>query len=414
MSKGSAEKPLVKQLVNEDSQVPGSSWDGYFTATLDELSDQGLRRRLRQVRGLQGRQMWVDGREVLMLAGANYLDLAGDPRVLDAANQATSRYGSAAGGARLISGNLDLHETLEAELAEAAESEASLLFSTGYMANLGVITSLVGSGDAIFSDRLNHASIVDACRLTRAETCVFRHNDPEHFESLLRKSSADRKILVTDGVYSMDGDTANLEALVPIARKHGVAVVLDDAHGFGVLGERGRGVIELADVEVDFLVGNLGKALGSFGAFVACSALARDFLINKARSFIFTCGVAPGPTAAALEALRISRAEPERRKLLAERAERLREGLRAAGFQTGPSHTQIVPAIVGDNARTMQLCEQALERGVYAQGIRYPTVPKGTARLRLTPTAGHTLEDIEQVVRVLGELVTLPGPLRES
>jgi 8-amino-7-oxononanoate synthase len=348
--------------------------------------------------------MNVDGREVLMLAGANYLDLAGDSRVLDAANRATSRYGSAAGGARLISGNLDLHETLEAELADAACSEASLLFSTGYMANLGVITSLVGPGDAVFSDQLNHASIVDACRLTSAETRVFRHDDPDHFESLLKESTADRKILVTDGVYSMDGDVANLEALVPIARKYGVAVVLDDAHGFGVLGERGRGVAELANVEVDFLVGNLGKALGSFGAFVACSARARDFLINTARSFIFTCGLAPGPTAAALEALRISRTEPERRKRLAENAELLRTGLQAAGYRTGPSCTQVVPAIVGDNAQTMRLCEQALERGVYAQGIRYPTVPKGTARLRLTPTAGHTSEEIQQVVNVLSAL----------
>ena len=383
---------------------PELTWDEFYSQALEGLSQQGLRRSLRRVTGRQGPRMSVGGRDVLMLAGANYLDLAGDARVLEASNQATLRYGAAAGGARLISGNLDLHEALEAELATAAGSEASLLFSTGYMANLGVITALVGPGDAIFSDSLNHASTVDACRLTRAETCVFRHNDPDHFESLLRKSRARRKILVTDGVYSMDGDVANLEAMIPIARRHGVAVVLDDAHGFGVLGEGGRGVIELAGVDVDFLVGNLGKALGSFGAFVACSASARDFLVNKARSFIFTCGLAPGPTAAALAALRISRSEPERRKRLAERAALLRDGLNAVGFDTGPSHTQIVPAIVGDNARTMSLCERALERGIYAQGIRYPTVPKGTARLRLTPTAAHSVDEIQHVVKVLGEV----------
>lgn len=349
--------------------------------------------------------MSVDGHSVLMLAGANYLDLAADERVVAAANEASSRYGTAAGGARLISGNLELHEELEAALAGFAGTQAALLFSTGYMANLGVITSLVGPGDALLSDSLNHASIIDAARLSRAEVHVFAHNDPGDLARAAREcASARRRLLVLDGVYSMDGDVAPLADLVPIAREHDVIVAVDDAHGLGVLGATGRGSAELCSVEVDLVIGNLGKALGSFGGFVACSNVTREYLINTSRSFIFTCGLAPGPVAAAREALRIVCDEPERRASLAARAEELRLGLRAAGYDTGGSSTHIVPAIVGENTRVMDLCERALERGVYVQGIRYPSVPDNTARLRFTPTCAHTADEIGSVVELFREL----------
>jgi len=349
--------------------------------------------------------MRVAGREVLMLAGANYLDLAGDARVIEAAIAATLEYGTAAGGARLISGNLALHDDLELELARFTHHPAALLFSTGYMANLGVLTTLAGPGDVIVSDSLNHASIIDACRLSGAETRVFRHNEPESLLEVARDLPArGRALLVVDGIYSMDGDHARLSELVPIAREYGMSVVLDDVHGIGVLGATGRGTAELEGVEVDVAIGNLGKAFGSFGAFAACSEQVRELLLNKARSFVFTCGLAPGPAGAARRALEIVETEPERRKLLLERSSQLRAGLRAAGYDTGASTTQVVPALIGTNDRTMALCERALEAGIYAQGIRYPSVPEGTARLRFTPMCSHSAADIDSVVALFAEL----------
>ena len=360
---------------------------------------------MRVVGGPQGPRMTVEGREVLMLAGSNYLDLAADPRVLAASNEATSRFGAAAGGARLISGNLELHDALERELALFTQKQAALLFSTGYMANLGVVTALAGPGDAIVSDSLNHASVIDACQLSRADVHVFRHNDPDDLERAADAAArARRRVLVLDGIYSMDGDVANLEEIMPIARAYDMIVVVDDAHGLGVLGKGGRGTCELAGVDVDVVIGNLGKALGSFGAYVACSDVLREFLVNRSRSFIFTCALPPGPVAAARKALSIAQKEPWRRERLLARAEQLRAGVSELGFDTGPSTTQIVPAIVGDNDRVMELCEAALERGVYAQGIRYPSVPEGTARIRFTPTCAHTEEDIDAVLDVFRAL----------
>lgn len=340
-----------------------------------------------------------------MLAGANYLDLASDPRVVAAADEAARRHGCAAGGSRLISGNTAAHEALESELADFAQAPAALTFSTGYMANLGVITALAGPDDVVVSDSLNHASIIDACRLSRAATRVFAHNDPSDLKRVAEACTGfRRRLLVTDGVYSMDGDTARLRELIPVAREHDMISVLDDAHGFGVLGSGGRGTAEHEGVSVDITIGNLGKAFGGFGAFVLCSERVREYLINRSRSFIFTCGLAPGAVGAARAALEIVRAEPERRSRLLARAEALRCGLRDAGWNTGPTQTQVVPLIVGENDAAMALCEAALDRGVYAQGIRYPTVPRGTARLRLTPTAGHSEDDIETALDVFRAL----------
>ncbi len=400
MSKELMPNPLSFQGVNGSSQL-----DAELAIELDALRARSLHRRLRRVEGRQAPSMRVDGRECLMLAGSNYLDLAGDARVIAAAQKAADDYGTAAGGSRLINGNLALHEELERELARFSGHEAALVFSSGYMANLGVLGALCGPDDVIVSDSLNHASIIDACKLSRAETRVFRHNDPD---DLARVASGlagfRRRVLVVDGVYSMDGDVARLGELVPIARAHEFVVVLDDAHGLGVLGATGRGAAEAEGVAVDLLIGNLGKALGSFGAFVACSERVREYLVNAARSFIFTCAVAPPALGAARAALRIAEREPERRKLLLERAEQLRAGLRASGYDTGLSTTQIVPAQVGENDAVMRLCEAALARGVYAQGIRHPSVPHGTARIRFTPSCAHTSSEIARVVEVFAAL----------
>ena len=382
-----------------------SRLDEALSTELEGLRSRSLHRTLRTVSGRQAPRMRVDGRECLVLAGSNYLDLAGDARVVAAARDAAERYGAAAAGSRLINGNLELHESLERELAAATGHEAALVFSTGYMANLGVLTALAGPGDVIVSDSLNHASIVDACRLARAETRVFRHNDPSDLERLAAGlASFRRRVLVVDGVYSMDGDVARLAELSSVARAHDLIVVLDDAHGLGVLGPGGGGVAEQAGVGVDVLIGNLGKAFGSFGAFAAGSAVLREYLVNTARAFIFTCALAPPALGAARAALAISRAEPERRKLLLERAEQLRAGLRGAGWDTLGSATQIVPAWVGDNAETMRLTAALLERGIYAQGIRHPSVAHGTARIRLTPTCAHSADDVAEVVAAFAEL----------
>ncbi len=402
MSKLPTQNPQSFRGVNGSSRL-----DDALRMELDALRARALHRSTRRVEGRQAARMRVDDRACLMLAGSNYLDLAGDARVIAAAQEAAFELGTAAAGSRLINGNLALHESLERELAAFTGHEAALVFSTGYMANLGVLGSLCGPDDVIVSDSLNHASIIDACKLSRAATRVFRHNDPDDFARVAAGLAGfRRRVLIVDGVYSMDGDLARLAELVPIARAHEMVVVLDDAHGLGVLGANGRGAAEASGVEVDLVIGNLGKALGSFGAFVAGSHAVREYLINTARSFIFTCAVAPPALGAAREALRIAAREPERRKILAERAEQLRNGLRRAGYDTGASATQIVPAIVGGNEAAMRLCDAALERGVYAQGIRHPSVPHGTARIRFTPTCAHGADDIARVVEVFAELRT--------
>lgn len=374
---------------------------------LAAIRSRGTHRRMRVIEGAQGPRMRVDGRDVLLFAGSNYLDLAQHPEVVEAAARAARDHGTAAGGSRLITGNLAVHEALEEELAGFLGSEAALVFSTGYMANVGVIPALVGKGDVIISDALNHASIIDGCRLSQADTRVFPHGDLDALAGLLAKadSSFRRILVVIDGVYSMDGDVAPLAEVTALARQHGAMTLLDDAHGTGCLGAAGRGSAELckAGNGVDVLMGTLGKSLGSFGAFIAGSAALRELLVNTARSFIFSCALAPPAVEAARAALRLVQREPWRREQLQANAVRLRDGLAEHGLSTAPSTTHIVPVILGDNARTMAVCERLLERGFYAQGIRHPSVPEGTARLRITPMATHKETDIDALVAAVAE-----------
>jgi 8-amino-7-oxononanoate synthase len=374
---------------------------------------RGTHRRMRVVEGAQGPRMIVDGREALLFAGSNYLDLAHHPEVVEASARAARELGCASGGSRLITGNLDVHEALEAELAAFLGRETALVFNTGYMANLGVIPALAGEGDLIVSDALNHASIVDGCRLSRAEIRVFSHGHVEELDSLLAevRGRYRRVLLVVDGVYSMDGDVAPLPALCGLARREGAVVLLDDAHGTGTLGKAGRGSAELLGVEdeVDVVLGTLGKSLGSFGAFVAGDTVLRELLVNVARSFIFSCALAPPQVEASRAALRILVREPWRRERLQANAARLRRRLAERSVDTHPSVTHILPVIVGDNATTMSVCEGLLERGFYAQGIRHPTVPEGTARLRLTPMATHTDEEIDTLAHAIAEELARHG-----
>jgi len=374
---------------------------------LEAIRARGTHRRMRVLDGAQGPRMSVDGRKVLLFAGSNYLDLAAHPEVVEASVAAARELGCAAGGSRLISGNLALHEQLEQELAAFLGREAALAFSTGYQANAGVIPALVGAGDAVVSDALNHASIIDGCRLSRATVRVFAHGDPASLDGVLRETAPRhrRVLLVLDGVFSMDGDLAPLGELLAVARRFGAIVMLDDAHGTGTLGKSGRGTAEALGVEegIDVLCGTLGKALGSFGAFVAGSARLRELLVNTARSFIFSCALAPAQVAAARAALRVLAREPWRRERLQVHAARLRERLAARGISTAPSRTHIVPVRVGSNARTMRVCERLLARGFYAQGIRFPSVPEGSARLRITPMATHAEHEIDALADAVAE-----------
>jgi 8-amino-7-oxononanoate synthase len=380
-------------------------------ASLGALRARGTHRRMRVLDGAQGPRMTVDGREVLLFAGSNSLDLARHPEVTQAAARAARDLGCAAGGSRLISGNHAVHERLEEELAGFLGTESALVFGTGYMANVGVIPALVGPGDVVVSDALNHASIVDGCRLSRAETRVFPHGDVDALAGCLREAARPgRRVLVAlDGVYSMDGDLAPLPALTALARDCGAIVLLDDAHGTGTLGADGRGSAEALGAEggVDVLLGTLGKALGSFGAFAAGSAALRELLVNTARSFIFSCALAPPQVEAARAALGVLRREPWRRERLQANAARLRERLAGHGVSTAPSTTHIVPVVIGANGPTMEACERLLARGFYAQGIRHPSVPEGTARLRLTPMATHTEAEIDALADAVADEVRL-------
>jgi 8-amino-7-oxononanoate synthase len=385
-----------------------SALDRLAAEKLGAIRARGTYRRMRVLAGAQAERMEVDGRSVLLFAGSTYLGLAHHPEVVEASVRASRDYGCAAGGSRLISGNLDLHEALESELAAFVGMESALAFGTGYMANVGVIPALVGRGDTVVSDALCHASIIDGCKLSGAAVRVVPHGDVSAFDAAIEAATraGGRVLVALDGVYSMDGDVAPLPALFAAARRHGALVLLDDAHGMGALGAGGRGCAELLGVEgqADVLLGTLGKAFGSFGAFVAGSAALRDLLVNTARSFIFSCALAPPQIEAARAALRVLVREPWRREQLAANAARLRARLAAHGLSTEPSTTHIVPVVLGDNARTMAACEALLDRGFYAQGIRHPSVPEGTARLRLTPMATHEEADIDALADAVAEV----------
>jgi len=382
--------------------------------TLDAIRERGTHRRMRVLAGAQAPRMQVDGRDCLLFAGSNYLDLAMHPEVVAASAEAAASHGCAAGGSRLITGNLDLHEALEAELAEWIGTEAALAFGTGYMANVGVIPALVGPSDVIVSDRLNHASIIDGARLSRARVEVIGHGDVEALERVCKTVRADgrRVLLALDGVYSMDGHMPPLREMLSIAKRFDCMTLLDDAHGTGTLGEHGRGSGEHQQVLhlVDVYMGTLGKGLGAFGAFVAGSALLRELLVNTARSFIFSCALSPPQVAASRAAVSLVQREPGRRVALQLQAARLRDGLAAHGISTFPSVTQIVPVVIGENAPTMAVCEELLDRGFYAQGIRFPSVPEGTARLRITPMATHTNAEIDSLVEAVAEAIERHAP----
>jgi 8-amino-7-oxononanoate synthase len=381
---------------------------------LAELERLGLSRRLRMVSGPQGPRVLLDGEPVLLLCSNNYLGLADHPRVREAAAEAAMRWGVGAGASRLVSGTMTIHRRLEERLAAWEGSARCLLFGSGYLANLGTIGALAGAGDTVFSDELNHASIIDGCRLSRAEVVVYRHLDTEHLAWSLRESRAGdpgRRLIVTDSVFSMDGDIAPLAKIVELAKKYDARVMVDEAHGTGALGAGGRGAVAAAGLtgEVDVIVGTLGKALGSYGAYVCGNEEMIRYLINTARSLIFSTAPGPPAVAGALAALELLEEDPERVEQLRMAGRTLRDALAQEGFAVAKGEMHIVPLVVGDAEVTVRLCGEALQRGVFAQAIRPPTVPAGTSRLRLATMATHTAEELRMAARTLGEAARAIG-----
>jgi 8-amino-7-oxononanoate synthase len=379
---------------------------GEIEDRLVEIERLGLSRRLRLISGPQGPRVLLDGRPVLLLCSNNYLGLADHPRVREAAAGAAMRWGVGAGASRLVSGTMTIHRRLEERLAAFKRSEACVLFGSGYLANLGAIGALAGPGDAVFSDELNHASIVDGCRLSRARVHVYRHLDTEHLAwSLRRHGGEGRRLIATDSVFSMDGDLAPLQEIVELARQNRARVLVDEAHATGALGPDGRGAVAQAGLEgeVDVLVGTLGKALGSYGAYVCAGEEMVRYLINTARPLIFSTAPAPPAVAGALAALELVEQRPHRVERLRSHARTLRRALAAEGFPVPESDMHIIPLFIGDDRDATALCQGALERGVFAQAIRPPSVPAGTARLRLTAMASHTPAELHRAARALRE-----------
>jgi 8-amino-7-oxononanoate synthase len=378
-----------------------------ISAELRRIQDAGLYRSLRRVESDQGPILLLDGREVINFSSNNYLGLANHPELCLAAKEAIDRYGCGSGASRLISGNMALHEELESKIAELKGTEAALVFNSGFQANTGILATLAGEGDVILSDALNHASIIDGCRLSRAKLAVYGHCDMEQLERGLKDAPhQSRKLIVTESLFSMDGDEAPLMEIVGLAEKYCANVMVDEAHATGVYEPNGAGLVAKLGLGDRILVqmGTLGKALGGFGAYVAGSRALRELLINRCRSFVFTTALPPAVMAMGIAAIDLVMREPERRQALWSNRERLKIGLTELGYSLGNSCSQILPLMIGDPTRCMKLSEAALQRGVFAQGIRPPTVPPGTSRLRITVMATHRLEHIEQALETFKDL----------
>jgi 8-amino-7-oxononanoate synthase len=378
-----------------------------FEQELSQLEQRGLFRRVVAVDSHDSPRVTIKGREILLLCSNDYLGLANHPALCQAAMQAMERYGFGTGASRLISGTSSVHCSLENRLALFKGADAALIFNSGYAANTGIIPAIAGTGDVILSDSLNHASIIDGCRLSKAEVSVYRHKDAGHVETLLKKGlNARQKLIVTDGVFSMDGDIAPLRDLVALSEKYDAILMVDDAHGAGVLGKTGRGTVEHLGLlgRVSVQMGTLGKAFGSFGAYAAGSQDLINILINHARSFIYSTALPPSVCAASLAAIDIVEQDTERRDRLWKNRSRFVNGLNSIGISTGESETPIIPIVIGDSGRALKAAEKLFEYGIYAPAIRPPTVPANAARIRTTVTASHTGEDIDSALQIFRRL----------
>ena len=380
----------------------------FLKERLAELDEQGLLLRPRTLEGPTGARAVFDGREVINLASNNYLGLANHPRMNAAASRAAAELGAGTGAVRTIAGTMRMHRELERAFADFKQAEAALMFQSGFNANAGTVAAILDKTDVIVSDRLNHASIIDGARLSRAEIKVFEHKDAEHADRLLAETrAADRRqLLITDGVFSMDGDIAPLPDLVEVADRHGAIMMIDDAHASGVLGPGGAGTVAHFGLHgrVDIQVGTLSKAIGVLGGFIAGPAELIEWLQNRGRPYLFSTSAPPAVVAACMEALAIMRDEPDRLERLWVNTRRFKAGLHDLGFDTGMSETPITPVITGDEERTQDFARRLFEEGVFCPAIVFPTVGKGQARVRTIVTADHTGEDLDRALEVLGRV----------
>jgi 8-amino-7-oxononanoate synthase len=373
---------------------------------LNQRAELGFLRARRTLDTPQSPNIFIDNKPYLAFCSNDYLGLANHPQLINALQQGAQQWGVGAGAAHLVSGHFAPHHQLEIELAKFVGKPAALLFSTGYMANIGVVQALVGKADTLFADKLNHASLNDAMLLSRAQVKRYRHGDMEQLEEMLVQTPRGRKLIITDAVFSMDGDIALLPELVALCEQHDAWLLVDDAHGFGVLGQHGRGSLShfgIASQRIIYMA-TLGKGAGVSGAFVAAEQVVIDTLINHARSYVYTTATPPALSVALSESLRLIAQGDDKRTHLQTLIAQLRGGLSDLPWQLMPSHTAIQPLLIGDNQQTLQLSEGLRERGIWVVAIRPPTVPQGTARLRITLSAAHSAEDVDQLIKVLHEL----------
>ena len=387
--------------------MPESLLHAELTAQLAQLETDGLTRRRRTLNVPCGPLTHVDGRDLISFCSNDYLGLANDPALIEAACSGARQWGVGSGASHLVSGHISPHEALEHRLAAFVGFPRALLFSTGYMANLGLVAALAGRGDAVFADKLNHASLIDAVQLSRAHSQRYPHGDLATLERQLAASQAKRKLILTDAVFSMDGDLAPLPELFELAERFDAWLVIDDAHGFGVLGAQGRGSLahfNLPNSERMVYMGTLGKAAGASGAFVAGSKTVIEWLLQRARTYIFTTGSSPIIACALLTSLELIERGDARRAHLRQLTAQLRDALAGTHWRLTPSPTAIQPVIIGDNHEALSVANALYDRGLWVPAIRPPTVPKGSARLRISLTAAHSAEHVAQLVEALREL----------
>ncbi len=364
----------------------------------------GNYREIKYLKPISATRILYQGKEYINLCSNSYLSLNFEPRVIEAARKVLDEYGAGSCSSRSVSGSLDLYETLGSEVALYKGYEKGLVFSNGYMANMGIVTTLAGADDTIFSDELNHSSLIDSIRLSKARTVIYRHLDADDLERRLKKTKTrGNRFIVTETVFSMDGDVAPLDQIHRLKENYGATLIVDEAHATGVFGPRGRGVEEVFGLEgmMDVQMGTFGKALGSFGAFVLSKDLVIDYLVNRARTFMYTTALPAGILAAAREALRIVSVDTSLRDALWERIAYMRQGLKSAGFDLKGSQGPIIPIVVGDDSRTVRMQKILLDKGIFLQAIRPPTVPPGTSRLRLTVVRGFSKEEMDRALEAL-------------
>ncbi|MCY8517613.1 8-amino-7-oxononanoate synthase [Bacillus atrophaeus] len=375
------------------------NFDEWLSERLDRTKEAGLYRRVRTMNSAPQPEMNIDGKKQIVCSSNNYLGLANDKRLISAAETALHHFGTGSSGSRLTTGNSIWHEKLEKKIAGFKRTEAALLFSSGYLANVGVLSSLPEKGDIILSDQLNHASIIDGCRLSKADTAIYRHIDMVDLEGKLKETQRyQRRFIVTDGVFSMDGTIVPLDQITLLAKRYNAFVIVDDAHATGVLGENGRGTSEHFGVCPDVVIGTLSKAVGTEGGFAAGSAVFIDFLLNHARTFIFQTAIPPASCVAAYEALEIIENSNEKRQLLLSYIKKIKTALLEMGFVVKGDLTPIIPVVIGDAQKAVIFAKRLQEKGIYAPAIRPPTVAIGESRIRLTVTADHSVREIDKLL----------------